>query len=254
MRRGSPILVIGLTAALILLGVLAWSAGQGTPLVSSPQGTWGEPRATGGWLPDLPELTQPPPGPTGELEGPSRATDSGLDLISMIMAAVVIGALLLLARWLLKQRLEEKEQDDPLAHDDELVALLDATSDEVRYRALSEGDPRNGVVACWVALEDAVQRSGLERNDSETAAELTTRVLRRWEVDEEAIVSLSEAYREARFSRHPVTDSQRDRAVAALETIHADLRRRVQAESEAAAKAQAEAEAADGPTSSERPA
>src|SRR5690606_13297247 len=99
-------------------------------------------------------------------------------------------------------------------------------SDEVRYQALSEGDPRNAVVACWVALEDAVHRSGLRPDRSETAAELTHRVLGRWDVDPEAITALSEAYREARFSRHPVSEEQRTVAVDALERIHLDLRRR----------------------------
>src|SRR5690606_35692226 len=113
----------------------------------------------------------------------------------------------------------------PISEEEELVALLEATSDEVRYQALSEGDPRNAVVACWVALEDAVHRSGLTPDRSETAAELAWRVLARWDVDPSAVTDLSAAYREARFSRHPVSEVQRTVAVEALERILYDLRR-----------------------------
>lgn len=249
MHRGSTTIVIALVAAVLGLGVLVWSSSQGAPLVSEPQGTWGPPRATEGWLPQLPEET-PQVTESEELPENDELADPAdwfLRLILGVFLAGVLTTLLLLLRWLSRQRLEEKERR-ALAEEDELVALLEATSDDVRYRALSEGDPRNGVVACWVALEEAVQRSGLERDRSETAAELTARVLNRWQVDPASITALSEAYREARFSRHAVSEEQRLMAVNALERIHADLRRRVQAEQEAREKAereQAEREAAE---------
>jgi hypothetical protein len=165
-----------------------------------------------------------------------------VDLATALFLMAVLATVLLLVRWLARQRVEEQERR-VREGDEELVALLEATGDEVRWQALSEGDPRNGVVACWVALEEAVQRAGLRRNRSETAAELTARVLSRWEVDPQAIRDLSDAYREARFSRHPVTEEQREAAVDALERIHADLRRRVQAEEEARAAEEAAREA-----------
>ena len=249
MRRGSSTIVIAVVTAALALVVLIWSAGQGEPLVSAPEGSWGPPRATEGWLPTMPDLTlAPEPQASGERD-PVEPDRWWVWLVTALFLMAVLTTVLLVVRWLAKQRYEEKERR-AAAEEDELVALLEATSDDVRYRALSEGDPRNGVVACWVALEDAVQRSGLERDRSETAAELTTRVLSRWEVDPAAITDLSEAYREARFSRHPVTEDQRTAAVEALERIHADLRRRVAAEEQA--RQATEQQAAEQQTAAQR--
>lgn len=235
-------MVVALLAALAVLTILIWSSSSGAPLVTEPQGSWGPPRAQTGELPTPPDLEGPEPTGAAEPQEP-RSLDWVVDLATALFLMAVLTTVLLLLRWLARQRVEEKERR-VLAEDDELVALLDATSDEVRWQALSEGDPRNGVVACWVALEEAVQRAGLRRSRSETAAELTARVLSRWEVDPQAITDLSEAYREARFSRHPVTEEQRERAVDALDRIHADLRRRVQAE-EAARAAEEQAREAE---------
>lgn len=233
--------VVALLAALAILTVLLWSSSSGAPLVSEPQGSWGPPRAQTGELPELPELEGVEPDGEPEQSRP-RSLDWMVDLATALFLMAVLATVLLLVRWLARQRVEEQERR-VREGDEELVALLEATGDEVRWQALSEGDPRNGVVACWVALEEAVQRAGLRRNRSETAAELTARVLSRWEVDPQAIRDLSDAYREARFSRHPVTEEQREAAVDALERIHADLRRRVQAEEEARAAEEAAREA-----------
>ncbi len=223
MRRGtsSTVVVAVLTTAVLLL-LLLWSAGNGTPLVSSPQGTFGEPRGEGS--PDLTVQTQPP-AEQGVDRGGREVAELTFNLALVLWLAAVVALAVLLARWLGRQRLEGQERREE-AEEEQLVALLEATSDEVRYLALSEGDPRNAVVACWVALEDAVHRSGLRENRAQTAAELARSVLGRWDVDPGAVTSLSEAYREARFSRHPVSEEQRTVAVDALERIHVDLRRR----------------------------
>ncbi|MDO5738959.1 MAG: DUF4129 domain-containing protein [Ornithinimicrobium sp.] len=236
MRQGSrSTLVIALLAAAAVVLLLVWSSANGTPLVSAPQGTWGPPRAETGAATPTVELQIPTAAPDGAGDrAPTVSTDTMVNVIFGLFLMAVVTAFLLALRWLGRQRYEEQHRQG-IAAEDELVALLEATNEDTQFRALSEGDPRNGVVACWVALEEAVQRSGLSRNRSETAAELTERVLSRWEVDAEAITTLSHAYREARFSRHPITDDQRDAAVHALDRIHTDLRRRVQAEDEARA-------------------
>lgn len=228
MRRGtrSTVVVAVVTAAVLVL-LLAWSAGNGTPLVSSPTGTWGPPRAeeTASFTAEL----DPGAEPEGGQEGSDDVTRWTFNLALLLWLAAVVAMVTLLLKWVARQRVEGMERR-ALVEEEELAALLDATSDEVRYQALTEGDPRNAVVACWVALEDAVHRSGLRQDRAETAAELTQRVLGRWDVDPAAITTLSEAYREARFSRHPVTEEQRTLAVDALERIHVDLRRHVEAQ------------------------
>lgn len=236
MRRGmtSTVVVTVLLAVGGLL-LLVWSSSSGSPLVGAPQGTWGPPPIT---LPveqptDLDLETLPADG--GEVrEGPD-VNQWVVDAIQLVvLLALVIALLHVLRRLLRRDRREETRP--PGEREDELLALLDASGEDVRYRALHEGDPRNAVVACWVALEDAVHRSGLEQDPSLTASELTSRVLARWEVAPRAIGDLSDAYREARFSRHPVTEEQRRAAVEALERIHDDLRRKVRAEQDAQAE------------------
>ena len=224
-------LVIALLTALVALGILIWGSSQGTPLITSPQGTWGPPPLEPPEVVDqVPEI--PLPGPQEEPVQDDRLTNWLLDLITALFAVIVLATVLLVLRAALNRQRLERETRRAADDDEELIALLDASGEDVRYRALSEGDPRNGVVACWVALEQAVHASGLREDLSETAAELTARVLGRWQVDATAITDLSQAYREARFSRHPVTEEQRRRAVAALERIHADLQARVAAEAE----------------------
>ncbi|MGC5583224.1 DUF4129 domain-containing protein [Ornithinimicrobium sp. W1679] len=252
MRRGSTATVVAVLLTVVGLGLLLWGSGQGSPLVAEPQGTWGPPPIR------LPELPEPVPvEQTGEEEGsqtpPPEGAERVIDLALLLYAAVILTGVLLILRALLRRG--RRERDPVEEPDEELLALLDASGEEVRYRALTEGDPRNAVVACWVALEDAVDRSGLATDPSETAAELTARVLGRWQVDPSAITDLSEAYREARFSRHPVTEEQRRSAVEALRRIHEDLHRRVRAEQEAAEAARdaaaGEAAAREAPAAGE---
>ncbi len=234
-------MVLAVLAALAGLTLLLWSSSSGSSLVGPPQGTWGTPSLG---MPDLPAVTEAPSQQVGD--GELREQDGrAVDWLLIGFLVMVVVVILMVLRMLLDRQRDERE---PLGveDDEELVALLEASGEDVRYRALAEGDPRNAVVACWVALEDAVRRSGLRQDLSETAAELTRRVLSRWDVDATAIRELSETYREARFSRHPVSEQQRDRAVAALERIHEDLRRRVLAEQARIAEQEAEARAAAG--------
>ncbi|WP_426566301.1 DUF4129 domain-containing protein [Angustibacter sp. McL0619] len=103
------------------------------------------------------------------------------------------------------------------------VKLAVASRREQQEAALRQGTPRNAIVACWLELEEAVGATGVEPRASETAAELTSRVLGRLDVDRTSIRDLAELYREARFSRHPMVEADRDAAIAALRRLHADL-------------------------------
>ena len=239
MRRGlTPTVVVALCAAVGALALLLWGSSSGSTLVGPPQGTWGAPPVSM----DPIEITRDAEAPPSAGAEPERRAEAAVDWLLIGFLFIVVTVILMVIKLLLGRKRRE-----PLAltpeDDEELVALLEASGDDVRYRALSESDPRNAVVACWVALEEAARRSGLRDDPSETAAELTTRVLGRWQVDADAIGSLSAAYREARFSRHPVTEEQRDQAIAALERIHEDLRQRVLDEQIRAAEAERAAEA-----------
>lgn len=246
MRRGMTATVV-VTVLLAVGGLLllVWGSSSGSPLVGAPQGTWGPPPITLPAEPPADLEVETLPADQGEVQERPDVNQWIVDAIQLAVLLALVVTLLHVLRRLL-ERDKREGVGPPREREDELAALLDASGEEVRYRALTQGDPRNAVVACWVALEEAVHRSGLEQDPSLTASELTGRVLSRWEVDPQAIRDLSAAYREARFSRHPITEEQRRAAVDALERIHDDLRRKVKAEQDAReARAQDEAREAE---------
>lgn len=100
-------------------------------------------------------------------------------------------------------------------------ALTEVTAEQ--SVALPEGDPRNAIVACWVAIEDAIERAGIARNPAETSTELTTRVVGLVAIDTTAIQALSGLYREARFSQHDLGEEHRERAIALLTRLARQL-------------------------------
>ena len=101
------------------------------------------------------------------------------------------------------------------------VELAGATEDLLADRGT--GSARNAIVACWLRLQRATRSAGLPALASETSHEFTVRALRRLDLDSAAIATLSELYREARFSEHDMGESQRDRAIAALGVLAGQL-------------------------------
>lgn len=89
--------------------------------------------------------------------------------------------------------------------------------------ALEEGVPRNAIVACWHRFEQQAGLAGVHRRPAETSAEFTLRVLDLVDADPAAVTTLAGLYREARFSRHPMGEDHRRRALAALDAVHHGL-------------------------------
>lgn len=113
-------------------------------------------------------------------------------------------------------------QPDP---DDEagtpLTDALDGALEDV-----GRGSPRNAIVAAWLRLEEAAESAGSVRNPADTPSEFVERVLASSTLDADAIGRLAALYREARFSAHQITDSQRDEARACLAILLEGLRTR----------------------------
>lgn len=146
--------------------------------------------------------------------------------MKLVLAVVVVIVLVALGRALLDRWRGRDRTEDQVAEADVLpdVLLEGALEGE---RQLARGTPGNAVIAAWVALEDAVRGAGVRDDDSRTAAELVTAVLRSHRVDRAPLDVLAALYREARFSRHPITEEQRTAAREALVQVQADLRRAV---------------------------
>ncbi len=225
MKRGAW--GVGLLALLcIALALLVTSLSE-TPIARSPD------RA-----PVTPTVSKEPStgrsdiSPKGQ---PQIATDVPLVLWIFFYALLLALAGLLL--WLLwgfvrRQRRRRKQRAAAFTPSD--LDTLDADVErrlvdavQAQLADLGSGSPRNAVVACWLALEEAVRDTGLYRDPSMTSVEFTQEVLEAYTLDEAAIRRLSALYREARFSSHAITELHREAAAGALQTLSAELADRV---------------------------
>lgn len=90
-------------------------------------------------------------------------------------------------------------------------------------RAVERGTPSDGVIACWVGLEDAAAAAGVPRDEAETPAEFTLRVLAVDGVSAPDLTTLADLYREARYSSHPSSEEARTEARSALTRLRIEL-------------------------------
>ena len=84
---------------------------------------------------------------------------------------------------------------------------------------LESGPVDDAIVACWVRLEEAAAGAGVARRPSETPAELTVRLLSRFDVPEDAVDRLLALYRQARYSRRRMSADDRQAAITSLQAI-----------------------------------
>ncbi len=88
---------------------------------------------------------------------------------------------------------------------------------------LADGSPREGVIRCWLALEQLVGELGVRRAPAETSTELTVRLLHALDLDPRAVGMLAALYREARFSGHHLDEAARTTAHDLLERLRQEL-------------------------------
>ena len=172
---------------------------------------------------------------TGNLRQTTAHVHQQIDLAwlgNLIATLLLVGvglALFLAARaaWRRRWRPPAKpaEVDFEVLPGPELARAIGHGRDE-QLAAVAEGSPRNGIVACWVRLEETVTEAGVRPLASETSSELATRVLHALDVDPRAVGTLAGLYREARFSEHELGEDARDRARETLLEVHDELARR----------------------------
>ncbi len=222
--RPAALVAPGVSLAMLLL---VWASAAGPVAVFSPSGR-------------TRTFEAPPEGPSvspSAVGGPSlgevtrdvrRTYDLSWlgDLIAwavliLIGLAVVAGLRLAVQhRW---RRAPAPRRLDVEALPEERATTALADDAQGRSDALETGSPRNGIVACWARLEDAVADAGVPRSRHETSAELTVRVLHVLDLDPRAIGELARLYREARFSEHDLPETARAAARDALARLQDDL-------------------------------
>lgn len=164
----------------------------------------------------------------------ARRLSTGLGWLDDVIGIAAFVALLLLLATLLRAVLNIVGVTLP---DKQLVLDLDPLPDVAAGRdavrrdrdrlreALHGSDVRNGIVACWVLLEEAAAEAGVLRRPAETPTEFVVRFLHTIDIDPRPVGRLAELYREARFSTHPMGEQARVRAERALAEVDDDLAR-----------------------------
>jgi hypothetical protein len=229
-ERRTVITAIVSVAALAVAAVLVWAATTG------PVGVVGElPRSQPGSVQlddDEPVRERDtaddsdPKEPAETLDSPDVHWLADLFTFLLLLGGLWIAALAL--RQLVARLVREDPEQEP---DVDLRVTADAeaarealTRDRERHEeALAAADIRNGVVACWVLLEEAAAEAGFPRRPSETPTEFVVHVLHSLDVDPRPVAQLAGLYHEARFSSHRLNDGSRARAETALAGIHTGL-------------------------------
>jgi hypothetical protein len=84
-------------------------------------------------------------------------------------------------------------------------------------------DARAAIIACYMAMEQALARAGTFRGAADTPDELLARAADQGLVRTDAAARLTALFYEARFSSHPVPPTRRDDAQRALAELAASL-------------------------------
>jgi Domain of unknown function (DUF4129) len=164
------------------------------------------------------------------IPGPWNQTSDGLALvlgwatIAVLAACAGVCVYLMVRFWTSSREDRTPEVGDATDLDLEALAMAVSSDTSQRLDALNVGTPAQGIIAAWNHLEATLHEAGLPLPPSRTSTEVSLDVLRRFSVDEATLRTLADLYREARWSRHPLTEDDRSRAAAAYGALDAALR------------------------------
>jgi len=153
-------------------------------------------------------------------EGEAGGTE-GSDIAALLLVFVILGAVLLRSR----RRLIRITAGGADHLTDLLEEDLASAIDEATHHLQSATEPRMAVLAAYASLERAVAERGHRRHPAETATEHLARVLAAIPLLVSPAVRLGQLYEVARFSAHPITDDDRNRAAEALARARRSLAR-----------------------------
>ncbi|WBQ04064.1 DUF4129 domain-containing protein [Kribbella sp. CA-293567] len=216
-------LVLALGVAAVALVVLASAGGSVRPYSEST--ATAAPRELPTPTPDQvtpPQQLSPPPRKEVEpFETPAWVTFLWQAVFYAVATILLLLLLRALYRMLRKVELPTPERSDSDWERLKVARLAEAV--ESGLAAIDSGTATDGVIACWVALEDAAASAGVARQPSETPAEFTVRVLGVGGVSEPELLRLAQLYREARYSTHGSSEDSRNQARAALVRLQEEL-------------------------------
>lgn len=232
-RRASTLAVAAVAGAVLLLTLLVtWAAsiGPDTVLAGDGPATHRASPVPSTATPSGSPSATPSPQRSAASTSPPRVLTALAAVIWVTVAVVIVAGLVLAGRRLWQAWVDRRRAPPPPPEVDFEVleeprrVVEEIARDAPRQRELlEEGTPRNGIVACWQRFEVQAGEAGVRRRSWETSAEFTLRVLDLADADAGPVNLLAGLFREARFSDHPLDESARSRALAALDAIHAGL-------------------------------
>jgi len=162
---------------------------------------------------------RPLPGVPGSgsfrLTAPSAPSSAWPVIVGMLIAIAVVLALTVLSR-------RSRPADAPRDRDRGLAGLLDSLA--AGHGALTAGgEPREAIIACYVAMERGFAAAGSAPAAADTPAEVLTRASEAGLVRSDSAAALTGLFRRARYSSQPMTSADSAAAVAALDQMRGDL-------------------------------
>jgi hypothetical protein len=224
--RQATIAVLFASAALVPLALLLLRR----PSTSNPANEY--PVATPSHGAEPTQAFVPPP-----THPPSKGHGFSFNLTAFLLVlSIVVGVLLLAALIALAVSLLRKVPDvasgtsaPPIAQSQaEDEALADALL--AGRSALAGDDARAAIIACYAAMETSLEQMGVVRERSDSPSDLLSRAMRRDlpGMGTQNAATLTNLFREARFSTHPMTTQQLDAARSALDAVTIALAERMQ--------------------------
>jgi hypothetical protein len=185
-----------------------------------------------------------PAPPKPELHRPPRQLPpggSGVDGLPWWLNAILVGVLivvgLLVLTWLIALAIRLL-RNLPVIEPTEAAELIESQAeDEALADALLAGrsalagdDTRAAIIACYAAMEASLEQIGITRARSDSPSDLLQRAMTRDlpGTGPRDAVTLTNLFREARFSTHPMTPAQLEAARSALDAVMAVLGERLQ--------------------------
>ncbi|MEL6983308.1 MAG: DUF4129 domain-containing protein [Actinomycetota bacterium] len=166
--------------------------------------------------PELEELEEAPLELTEAPPGPEIAPGPGFESGDMTALLVILAAALAVLFWTRRPGPEPEPDSDEADADSPLAASVSRAEEFL----LAGDDPRQAVLLAYRDLERTLESLDLARADTETPTEHLTRALASLSITDQTqarpLQDLAELYSRARYSQHPITTAEQQRAGEAL--------------------------------------
>lgn len=134
-----------------------------------------------------------------------------------IVGSAIIGSVLIVLAIMKRPRGEEEDQLQ-----EEKEAIVEVVGNNLA-EIESGKDPRSAVIEVYSEMRNRLGRAGAWDRATFTAREFGKRAIQKLNLTEGTVDDLTHLYEEAKFSIHPITEKERDRAIGLLQRIVGEM-------------------------------